>query len=531
MRPKLSRVWVWGASVAAAVPLLFARHLPLSDLPEHVAAIATLAHYSDASWRSAEYFQVQGVFRTTYLLYHAVGALFATALGSAERANTLLLVLTALAMVPSLAALLRAVRGEERLALVAGPLFWNRALAERLLNYVASIPVALGALALSVRHARAPSRKSALTLGLAAAVLFYLHTSSFAVLLVGATGAAWIFRRAAPRASLAVRFPVAACALLLGPVLVVSNVIAARSGGEHAGVVRFLPTRLLVLTLFGWMHDVWTSPWDDAAAKALWALVLAMLLSSAASAGRPRRHRRLAWFFAALGPLFYFLLPNQVSYAFILELRTAPYIGLLGVLLVAPRRGFVARLAAAGLLGVNVLYGALGAASMARFEREEASHFDLVLRNLPPGRRLLTLVFHTPSEHVIITPFVHFGAYYRARYGGVAGFSFSELPHWPVTYRPELAPPKKDVTFWDWNPCLFRNSKDGPYYDFVLVRGDVEPFVDEPAGPRWRVIGVAKDWVLYEKTASPYAAGDDRGPCPDAGWLRGLDSPGGRVPR
>lgn len=516
MRRKLGRVWVCGASVATAAPLLFARHLPFSDLPEHVAAIATLAHYFDRSWRSAEYFQVQGIFRTTYFLYHAVGALLAMALGSAERANTLLLVVTALAMVPSLAALLRAVRGEERLALVAGPLFWNRALAEGLLNYVASIPVALGGLALAVRHARAPTRRSARALGAVSAVLFYLHTSSFAVLLVGATGAAWIFRHRTPRVSLAVRLPVAACALLLGPVLVVSNVIAARSGGEHAGVVRFLPTRLLVITLFGWMHDIWTSPWDDSAAKVLWVLVLAMLVAGASSTLRPRRLGRVAWFLAALGPLFYFLLPNQVSYAFILDLRMAPYIGLLGVLPVAPRRGPWVQLVAAGLFGLNVLYGVLGASSMASFEREEASHFDQVLRNLPPGKRLLTLVFHLPSEHVIITPFVHFGAYYRARYGGVAGFSFSELPHWPVIYRPELAPPKKDVTFWDWNPCLFRNSKDGPYYDFVLVRGDVDPFADEPAGPRWRIIGVAKDWVLYEKTGAPYVVGgDDRGPCPD----------------
>ena len=112
-------------------------------------------------------------------------------------------------------------------------------------------------------------------------------------------------------------------------------------------------------------------------------------------------------------------------------------------------------------------------------------------------RRLLTLVFLASSKHVLISPFVHFGAYYRARYGGVAGFSFSELPHWPVTYRPELAPPKKKITFWDWNPCMFRNSTDGAYYDYVLVRGDVDPFLNAPPGSRWRTIGMSKDWLLY----------------------------------
>jgi hypothetical protein len=39
--------------------------------------------------------------------------------------------------------------------------------------------------------------------------------------------------------------------------------------------------------------------------------------------------------------------------------------------------------------------------------------------------------------------------------------------------------------FWDYDPCLFQNEVDGPYYDYVLVRGAVDPFEDEPAGPAW----------------------------------------------
>ena len=57
-----------------------------------------------------------------------------------------------------------------------------------------------------------------------------------------------------------------------------------------------------------------------------------------------------------------------------------------------------------------------------------------------------------------------------ARYGGIAGFSFAEIPHWPVRYRPEVAPPTKPILFWDFDPCLYRNTVDGPYYDYIFVR-------------------------------------------------------------
>lgn len=45
---------------------------------------------------------------------------------------------------------------------------------------------------------------------------------------------------------------------------------------------------------------------------------------------------------------------------------------------------------------------------------------------------------------------------------------------------------------------------------------NVDPFRDEPPGPRWRVIGREKDWTLHEKTKDAWApkwTRDDRGPC------------------
>ncbi|MDB4882214.1 MAG: hypothetical protein JWL95_980 [Gemmatimonadetes bacterium] len=108
------------------------------------------------------------------------------------------------------------------------------------------------------------------------------------------------------------------------------------------------------------------------------------------------------------------------------------------------------------------------------------------------------------------------GSYHRARKGSVSTFSFSELRHWPIHFRDGAAPPEKAEPFWEFNPCVFRNAEDGPYYDHVLTRGNIDPFRDAPPGPRWRVAARERDWTLWEKESgepNPAWAVADKGPC------------------
>jgi hypothetical protein len=212
----------------------------------------------------------------------------------------------------------------------------------------------------------------------------------------------------------------------------------------------------------------------------------------------------------------FFLLPTQVGFAFLLDARNAPFIGLFATLLVPRRAGLRAAIPLAAMTAAAAVGALHGAWQMRGYDRDEAHDFDEILKNLPRGKKLLTLIFVQRSAYTHIPPFVHFGAYYRIRYGGIASFSFAELPHWPVQYRPEAAPPAKKIVFWDWSPCLYRNSKDGPYYDFVMSRGDLDPFAHDPPGPRWRTIGGAGEWRLWARDPGPWSPKDptsDRGPC------------------
>lgn len=504
---------------AGALPLFFAKHLPFADLPEHLAVIATLRHWWTPGWHSQEYFVLESALRTQYLLYDLVGAALAFPLGTAERANLLLLVVVAIAFPFSLRALLRALGRDERLGLLGVPLFWNRALAEGLIPFIASMPVAVWGLALVVEHLKTPARRREVGLALVAVVIFYLHLSSF--LLFGA-GAA-LLTLLVPTGSAKEKVTSSPRRLLwLAPSLVIAAAFAATSTvthpkaseGAHATVVRFTPGIELLRELPAWMHDVWTSPGDDVAAYVGWLGVVVAAIAGAANARRAPTFAAGASLFA-LALASYFLMPSQVGFAFLLDLRMAPFVGLFAVLLVAPSVGRARDVGAALVAASASVTGVHGALQMARMEHAEARHIDHVLRNLPEGKRLLSLVFNPRSEFTHIAPYLHIGGYYRARYGGIASFSFAELPHWPVRYRPEMAPPTKPIVFWDFDPCQYRNTIDGPHYDYVLTRGEEHPFARGLPGPKFRLIGGARDLRLYMRLPAPPAAAQADGPAED----------------
>jgi hypothetical protein len=91
------------------------------------------------------------------------------------------------------------------------------------------------------------------------------------------------------------------------------------------------------------------------------------------------------------------------------------------------------------------------------------------------------------------------------------------MRHWPIQFRAGQEPPKKkSALFWDFQPCLFRNSTDGPYYDVIVTRGDVDPIANDPPGPSWRVAAVVDRWRVLEKVPGSMhgTPEEDRGPCP-----------------
>jgi hypothetical protein len=504
------------AAVLGVVPLFMARHLPMSDLPEHLAAMATIRHYGDPAWRSQEYFTLAGVFDTQYWLYHATGAALSVPFGSVERANLFMLAIIGLAYPYALRSLLVAMGKDPRLAIFGVPLFWSRSLTVGLLNFVASAPVLLFALALAFRQAQKPTRGRGLAIALLCVVLLYLHLSTFVLflgqatiifLLVPTDGTMRGVWRALPQLPRRLAW--------MCPGLLMALVVARHGSVDDGGhALRFTPTLALVRELPAWMFDSFRSLTDDALGAAL--LLLAAPLALAAP-WRDRTNRvSLLLFGSTL--LGYFAMPAGVGSSLaLLDVRMAVFVGLFLPLLLRPLGGLRGALPLAGAVLVSMAMSVNCASQIRGFETEEVGHFDDLLQQMPHGKRLLMLDFEPRSRRVHSAIFTYFGSYYRARYGGVASFSFSELPHWPVRYRKEKLPPLGQT--WG-NACVFRNTLHGNAFDYVLAHGDKDPFVGSPGGPRWTMIGGNRAWKLYARNVNgeesdPLDAPDspDLGPC------------------
>jgi hypothetical protein len=509
---------LFATALISVVPLFAVRWLPITDLPEHAAAMATLAHWADPAWRGPEHFYL-ALGRSQYLLYHLVGAGLTRVVGDAVLANRLLIAGAGLAAPFALRGLLRAVRRDERLAVLACPLFWSRPLVIGFLPFVVSVPVELATIALLVRQLEAFSRKRAVGLAVLGVVLFYLHINAFlqvgliaAALVVTARPQRGLARHAA--AHLAWLVPAALCALawrMLGRLALAGDTLADSREVGYMSAVRALHAISL------WAHDIWPSHVDEACGVVFW-LAFAVLLS--ASVGRrqappPPWRFDPAYVVFLCGLTLYFALPFRIGVGTMLNVRMAATVAMLAVAaLHSPAGGWRLHAPIAAAVAVTVVSAVDAIRVMRACQDEEMAGFETLLDRIPVGKRLLVLSFRRGSRHTLFPPWVHAGAYHRVWRGGVTSYSFSELSHWSLQYVPGHGPPKHS-TFWDAEPCEFRNAEDGRYHDYLIVRGNLEVFRDRPPGPAWRTMASVHDFTLWEKTDEEYEpwGAPDRGPC------------------
>lgn len=465
-------------AVANVLPLLAGRFLPFSDMPEHIAAIAAFGQWTDASFRIGEHYAF-AIGESQYLLYHALGAALARVVGSPERANLLLLLATGIAWPYATRSLLRALGRDDRLALFACPIFWNHALIVGLLPFVASVPLCLYGLAVAVRTERK------WIIGIIGVVLFVAHVQAFGIFVLSFAAITVLERRRKARL----------LALVPGLVVAAGWLSSTRLATRDADQLKFASPTVIARGFPYWAHDTWRGHGEDVLAVAFWIVIAVVALRGAT--------KRIALWAPLVVVLALFLFtPYRIGGGDMLNVRLAVFVPLLVLpLLEAPEKRRWPFVAAAAL----TVLGAANHAREIRLAQREMGDFDRVLAAVPRGARLLSLQFDRESRRTQFPPWLHVAALHRARNGGVAEPSFAVLGHWPIHYREDAAPPKKDIDFWEFHPELFVNEVDGPYYDYVLVRGDVDPF-DSASGPRWEAVVHEAPWTLWRRRPNAMTA-------------------------
>ena len=448
-----------------------------------------------------------------YLLYHALGAVLTRLVGDALLANRLLLAAVAVVWPLSLRAALRALGRDERLAIFGSMVFFNRALVIGFLPFIASIPIALFAIATLVSQLEKPSRRRAVGLGLLGLTLFYTHVSSFILfVLAAAVMLAMRLVRSDDRRSVLL----ATAAPLAPSMLAAAFWWRAGSLEGPSGHVESINRLPLVLTLDAvpiWTFDVWASHGDELCAVIWWAAFAAIIIFRG-DTKTPPVSRLLPIVPVACAGAAYLLTPFSVGAAGYLNLRLAPVVTMLAILALRPRRGLLGDVPLAAAAMAAVAMAAISTFEMRRMETEQLGDIDALLARARPGTRLAMLNFQIRSPHANFWPYVFAGSYHRAYGGAIASYSFTELAHWPLHYAPGAAPPSP-APFWAYSPCSYRYRADGSYYDYVLVQGRLDPFAEPTPGPAFTRVAHEGSFTLYEKSAD--ASDDqtpDHGPCP-----------------
>lgn len=482
---------LWVAVIASMVPLWLADLLPFQDLPQHLAAVRTIHSLDDPFYGLSKY-HVVDLARTQYLSWY-LALDWLTYLMPLETANRVVLSAYVAAVPLSVFALLRAVGRDPAACLLAAPLAFNVYLYMGFGNYVMALPMVLWGLALLVRLLDSWHPRRALGLALLVVVIFYTHVQ--ALLMYLGLAAIVVFVRAPglhPRHWWRPASHVLPTLGLLGWWMSQSLILAsgadwtAGHGGRNTTdtKVRFDPLMARLEATPKQLLDVFTDDKDELLLLSWAALMIVVLLlgwrrgQAATNAPTPAKRpnwrailrARLPLVLVCASAVVYVLSPISYKWIWPISHRLVPLVALLAVVAV----GFVTMPGRRTLLIIPATALAI-AASMThvdhikRFNKEAGPILEVV-RAADPGKRLVGLMFDRDSAVINRSPYLHFAQYYVVERGGMANFSFANMPQSPVVYPTVDGPPTLRAR-WEWLPHLFNYTGDGRYYDYYLIRG------------------------------------------------------------
>ncbi|MFZ5440255.1 MAG: hypothetical protein ACOZQL_09620 [Myxococcota bacterium] len=500
----MQSMWRWRAIIlmSSAVVMLPLRHLvpPLTDFGEHAATIATVHDVLFGGPLDAWY--ELDLLHTQYWLMALVGALLSPLVGGPVAALKLLLVAASVGATAAMLRLLRVLELDERLALAAVALTWTRPMALAFVPFVLALPLVLLVFA-EVGGVERPSRAAHVRVALLGLATYLLNLASLMWLGVGAF--AVVLARELRRAP--AREVLAGVVRRLPGVLVLALPIALWM--LTSGVARADPTQFAVsmtprfwslprLLKDGplWILDCWV----DRSGRTLNHVYLGalVLLALPLGAKEPSSGRRAAIALAVATTLLCVALPFERGWLWGLNARFLAAAALLLAPALAFRRGVARSLALAGLGAVS-LGAAWNTERLTLVTQQEARGVEL-LRELRPGSRLLQLSFDQGSavSHDSVTS--HLSGFHRAWNHGPNEPSFVDLPQSVLHYRAGRAPFLRP---WpsELSPNEYDNAREGPAYDWVLVRGEGPSFppAEGTPGPRWELVQSVEGWRLFRR--------------------------------
>ena len=509
------------AAYVIAAPFAVCRYPPITDLPFHAAQTSALLHYPDPAWHFREQFLLQPL-AVPYLSMYAVGAflqLFLSPLAATKAAAALML-----ALLPAgLAVLFHGLKRSPLLGVLGLGLAWCNLAHWGFFNFLGALGLFCMAVGLALRLVDAPTRGRQVALALTLVALFFTHIFRFPFALSAVVGAAIVCYPATRRIRPVLLPLVPALVLFAAWLGVRTDTLQADPGplAVHWERLREIPDLLFV---------AFTDPAEEQAAILAGRVLLGALgvtlaarlfedraAQSAPSAppAPPARPARFA-LLAGLVPiacaavflglflvlpmqmgLWWYVYPREVTAALLLALAAFPDLPAARWL----RAPVVLALCAAPIGMASVVVD--------HYRRFDAAtdDFHAITRDIPQAPKLLYLVFDHGGSTRTNTPFIHLPAWVQDERGGWLSFHFAVWNASPLVYRDPVEPgavvPPPVPLRWEWTPQKFDVRRQGPFFDWFLVRQRASPdrlFRGDPSIERVNQVGT---WWLYRRKSAP----------------------------
>lgn len=481
-----NRGWILALlSAAAIVPLWLTEYLPLVDLPQHAAQVATLKELLAGEPVVEAEFMLNWF--TPYLLAYLL-LLGLSVFMPITVAAKVLVSAYVVAFPLATASLLRAAGGDARLALLSLPGAFSVAYYWGFISFLIALPVALWVLAHIVRGPRGDEKPHRWSVFLALTGLFFCHAIAFCA--AGLMAAAWLFARHAPRWKELAR---AWVPLLLSlPIPLVWLWLTASQDTEvQAASTEFGDWLFRLTILFGQLGgQEFITP--------LGAVVGLLVLFGPACWGcRPTRVIA-RWVPLGVALTLALAMPSYVFDTVLVPERVGALI--VPAWLVVwdrPQRG--RRMVEGVALLVLLSWLSLSGLRYLGWEKEVASARE-VLRLMQPGETVAGLVIENRSVWFQAPVYLHFPVWYQAEQGGLVDFSFADF-HGPLLrYRTPRKGRVREII--SWYPLLFDWKADGgDRYRYFLVRAPFDPGagVFKQDVDKVELVSRSGLWWLYEK--------------------------------
>lgn len=480
--------------VLLLAPAATLAYLPMTDLPQHLAAASILWNLNDPRFGFAAFYEPAWD-RSLYALPYLVTMAFAP-FASLDAGMRFVVVISLASLPIGVFALLRALGKPEWLALLALPLVYNRAFFWGFVNFQLALGLALLALAILVR----PPRGWASELALAALCALIVVTHPYGLLMIAGYIFLWLLfgeRRALARHALALS-PLALGAIVWG-----------LYAEAHPNAMRFALSPLLE-RLDDFEESVLGGYRDASEANLLIGFLVAWAVLAAPVFPVSRRrwralshHERVLWAFTGVNLLLFALGPSYTGLVGETHMRHAVIaISVLPALAArwgSPRR---ARRAIPALAILALASIANAWVHLIRFDREVGG-FDAVVERIPFGSRIVALTWDANGAVMRTRPYWHFGAYAQARRGGLLSYTFPRVfRNLPVRMRADVPIPPTPTYLFE-KPYHFDYRAFGFFYDHVLVRtGETKGRDRFPEFP-YQLVFEAPPWQLWRAQTPP----------------------------